>query len=106
MTRVPAALDPWIQILQVSKESWYATYNGKDLMVKMGKLVQKFEKPLFRDEFPEKMVKQISSPKSALNYHSNQTLVAESCVVFSPRAWKLDESHSICLLVGGTSPRA
>jgi hypothetical protein len=26
-----------------SKESWHAIYDGKDLMVKMGKLVQKFE---------------------------------------------------------------
>jgi hypothetical protein len=30
-----------------SKESWHAIYGSKDLMVKMGKLVQKSEKPLF-----------------------------------------------------------
>jgi hypothetical protein len=36
------------------KESWYAIYDGKDLMVKMGKLVQIFENFFFRDEFPEK----------------------------------------------------
>jgi hypothetical protein len=53
-------------------------------MVKMGKLVQKFEKSLFWDEFPEKMVKQITSPKSALNYRSNQTLVTKSRVVSNP----------------------
>jgi hypothetical protein len=75
-------------------------------MVKMGKLVQKFEKHFFRDEFPEKIVKQINSPKSALNYCSNQTFVAESCVVSNPRAWELDQSHRICLVVGGVSPRA
>jgi hypothetical protein len=67
-----------------SKESWHAIYDGKDLMVKMGKLVQKFEKSLFWDEFPEKMVKQITSPKSALNYRSNQTLVTKSRVVSNP----------------------
>jgi hypothetical protein len=61
-----------------SKESWHAIYDGKDLMVKMGKLVQKFENCFFQDEFPEKMVKQITSPKGALNYHSNQTLFRES----------------------------
>jgi hypothetical protein len=44
----------------------------------MGKLVQKFENCFFQDEFPEKMVKQITSPKGALNYHSNQTLFRES----------------------------
>jgi hypothetical protein len=32
-------------------------------MVKMGKLVQKFKNCTFRDEFPEKMVKRITSPK-------------------------------------------
>jgi hypothetical protein len=55
-------------------------------MVKMGKLVQEFENHSFREEFPEKMVKQITSPKkSALNYRSNQTFIAESLVVSSPR---------------------
>jgi hypothetical protein len=32
-------------------------------MVKIGKLVQKFKKPLFWDNIPEKIVKQITSPK-------------------------------------------
>jgi hypothetical protein len=36
------------------KESWHAIYDGNDLMVKIGKLVQKFENRFFRDEFPEK----------------------------------------------------
>jgi hypothetical protein len=30
-----------------SKESWHAIYEGKHLMVKMGKLVQKFKKCFF-----------------------------------------------------------
>jgi hypothetical protein len=47
-------------------------------MVKMGKLVHKFENRFFWNEFPKKMVKQIASPKSALNYRSNQTLFPES----------------------------
>jgi hypothetical protein len=51
MTRVPAAHDPWTQILKVlnkgSKESWHAIYDGKDLMVKMDKLVQKIENRFF-----------------------------------------------------------
>jgi hypothetical protein len=68
MTRVPAAPEPWIQILKVlnkgSKESWHAIYDGKDLMVKMGKLVQKFKNRFFRNEFPEKIVKHITSPKT------------------------------------------
>jgi hypothetical protein len=89
-----------------SKESWYAIYDGKGLMVKMGKLVQKFKNRSFRDEFPEKMVEQITSPKSAQNYRSNQTLIVGSCVVSSSRAWELNESHEICLVVGGTSPGA
>jgi hypothetical protein len=50
------------------------------------------------------MVKQINSPNSALNYHSNQTCVAESHVVPCTQAWELDESHRICLVVGGASP--
>jgi hypothetical protein len=58
------------------KESWHALYDGKDLMIKMGKLVQKSKKCFFRDKFPEEMVKKITSPTSALNYHSNQTLFA------------------------------
>jgi hypothetical protein len=29
------------------KESWHAIYDSNDLMVKMGKLVQKFEKLIF-----------------------------------------------------------
>jgi hypothetical protein len=57
-----------IQISKVwnkgSKESWHAIYAGKDLMVKMGKLVQKFEHHFFRMN-SLKMVKQITSPKSA-----------------------------------------
>jgi hypothetical protein len=36
------------------KESWHAIYDGKDLMVKMGKLVQKSENRFFGDNFPEK----------------------------------------------------
>jgi hypothetical protein len=32
-------------------------------MVKMGKLVQEFENRSFRDEFREKMVERITSPK-------------------------------------------
>jgi ribosomal protein L31 len=47
-----------------SKESWHAIYDGKDLMVKMGKLVQKFKNRFFRNEFPEKIVKHITSPKT------------------------------------------
>jgi hypothetical protein len=46
-------------------------------MVKMGKLVQKFKNIFFRDEFSEKMVKKITSPKSTLNHRSNQTLFPE-----------------------------
>jgi hypothetical protein len=72
----------------------------------MDKLVQKFEKTTFEDEFPEKMVKQITSPKSVLEYRSNQTFIAESHIVSSPRAWELDESHKIHLVVSGASPRA
>jgi hypothetical protein len=34
-----------------------------DLMVKMSKLVWKFEKPFFRDIVPKKIVKQIIFPK-------------------------------------------
>jgi hypothetical protein len=34
-----------------------------ELMVKIRKLVQKFENLFFWDEIPEKMVKQITSPK-------------------------------------------
>jgi hypothetical protein len=70
------------------KESWHAIYDDENLMVKMSKLVQKFENHFFRDEFPEKIVKQITSPKSALNYRSNETLFAESRVVSSPQAWR------------------
>jgi hypothetical protein len=55
----------------MSKESWHAIYDSNNLMVKMGKLVQKFENSFFRNEFPKKMVKQITSSKSILNYHSN-----------------------------------
>jgi hypothetical protein len=51
MTRVPAAPESWFQILKVlnkgSKESWHAIYDDKDLMVKMGKLVQKSENLLY-----------------------------------------------------------
>jgi hypothetical protein len=72
----------------------------------MGKLVQKFENRFFQDEFPEKMVKQITSPKSALNYRSNQTLFPECRIVPIPRAWELNELHEIHLVIGGTSPRA
>jgi hypothetical protein len=75
-------------------------------MVEMGKLVQEFENRSFWDEFPKKMVEQITSPKSTRNYHSNQILVAESYVVSSPQAWEQDELHNICLVVSGTSPRA
>jgi hypothetical protein len=50
-----------------SKESWHAIYIGKDLMVKMEKLVEKFENHSFRDELPKKMVEQITSSKSAQN---------------------------------------
>jgi hypothetical protein len=32
--------------------------------------------------------------------------IAESRVVSSPRAWELDESHRVCLVFGGASPRA
>jgi hypothetical protein len=89
-----------------SKESWHAIYDGKDLMVKMGKLVQKFENRFFRNEFPEKIVKHITSPKNILNYRSNQTLFAESCAAYSPRTWELDESHKLHLVVVGASPQA
>jgi hypothetical protein len=71
------------------KESWHAIYDGKDLMVKMGKLVLS-EKSFLRNEIPKKIVKQITSPKSALNYRSNQTFIAESRVVSSlsnPGTW-------------------
>jgi hypothetical protein len=36
-----------------------------ELMVKMGKLVQKFENLFFRNEIPKKMVKQIAFPKKS-----------------------------------------
>jgi hypothetical protein len=75
-------------------------------MVKMDKLVQKFENLFFRNKFLEKMVKQIISPKSALNYRSNQSLFAESHVISSPRAWELDESDKIHPVAGGASPQA
>jgi hypothetical protein len=72
MTRVPTTPEPWIQILKDfnkgSKESWHAIYDSKDLMVKMGKLVREFKNRSFRDEFHEKMVEQITSPKSIRNY--------------------------------------
>jgi hypothetical protein len=67
------------------KESWHAIYDGKDLMVKMVKLVQKFKNCFVQDEFPKKMVKQITSPKSVHNYRSNQTLFVENYVVSSPK---------------------
>jgi hypothetical protein len=57
---------------------WHAIYDGKDLMVKMGKLVQKFENRFFRNEFLEKMVEQITPPRSYLNYHSNQPFFLKS----------------------------
>jgi hypothetical protein len=76
------------------------------MMVKMGKLVQNFENRFFRNKFPEEIVKKITSPKRDLNYHSNQTLLLECRVASSPRAWELDESHEIHLVVGGTSLRA
>jgi hypothetical protein len=44
------------------KESWHAIYKNR----------------FFREEFSKKMVKQITSPKNALNYHSNQILFRES----------------------------
>jgi hypothetical protein len=74
-------------------------------MVKMAKLVQEFENRSFQDEFSEKMV-ELTSPKSAGNYRSNQTLVAESRAVSNPRAWELDVSQKTHLAVGGASPRA
>jgi hypothetical protein len=37
-----------------SKESWHAIYDGNNLMVKMGKLVQKFENRFFWNEFLKK----------------------------------------------------
>jgi hypothetical protein len=55
-------------------------------MVKMDKLVQKLKNRFFRDELPEKMVEQITSPESTLNYRSNQTLFAECHVASSIRA--------------------
>jgi hypothetical protein len=68
MTHVPVAPEPWIQILEIlnkrSKESCHAIYDNKDLMVQMGKLVQKFENRFFRNDFPEKMVKQINYQKT------------------------------------------
>jgi ribosomal protein L31 len=39
------------------KKSWHAIYDGNDLMVKMGKLVPKFENRYFRMNFLKKMVK-------------------------------------------------
>jgi hypothetical protein len=52
MTRVPQppSLEPKSPRFgkKRSKESWHAIYDGKDLMVKMGKLVQKFENRFFR----------------------------------------------------------
>jgi hypothetical protein len=33
--------------IKYPNESWHAICDGNDLMVKMDKLVQKFEKPLF-----------------------------------------------------------
>jgi hypothetical protein len=47
------------------------------MMVKMGKLVQKF-KNHFLGMNLKKIVKQITSSKNALNYRSNQPLFPES----------------------------
>jgi hypothetical protein len=98
-------LNPLKVLNKGSRKLWHAIYDGKDLMVKMGQIGLEIRKTLL-DEVPKKMVKQVTSPKSTISYHSNQTIVAESRVVSSPRAWELDESHSIGLVVGGTSPRA
>jgi hypothetical protein len=46
-------------------------------MVNMSKLVSKFKNLFFQDEFPEKMVKQITSPTNTQNYLSNQFLCPE-----------------------------
>jgi hypothetical protein len=89
-----------------SKESWHAIYDGKDLIGEDGQISLVNSKTSFFGKHSLKMVKQITSPENALNYHSNQTFIAESRVVSSPRAWELDESHSICLVVSGASPRA
>jgi hypothetical protein len=44
VSRSPRALNPNPKIWNKgSKELWHAIYAGKDLMVKMGKLDQKFE---------------------------------------------------------------
>jgi hypothetical protein len=48
---------------------------------------------------PEKMVEQITSPKSAWNYRSNQTLVAGSRVVSSLRHNRLNYSSSSALVI-------
>jgi hypothetical protein len=52
ITRVPQPLNlesksPRFWKKKRSKESWHAIYDGKDLMVKMGKLVQKFKNRFF-----------------------------------------------------------
>jgi hypothetical protein len=56
MTRLPPGPEPWIQILKVlnkgSEESWHAIYDIQDLMVKMSKLVQKFENRFFSKLLP------------------------------------------------------
>jgi hypothetical protein len=86
VSRSPRALDPNPQGLNKgSEESWH---DGKDLMVKMGKSVQIFKNLFFRDEFSEKIVKQITSPKSALNYRLNQpcSLSAMSYPAPEPRS--------------------
>jgi hypothetical protein len=49
MFRSPRALNPNPQGLEKkgSKESWHVIYDGKDLMVQMSKLAQKFENRFF-----------------------------------------------------------
>jgi hypothetical protein len=50
-------------------------------MVKVGKLVQKFENLFFRDCIPEKMVKQIIFLKKIQNYRSKQISSGDHCEV-------------------------
>jgi hypothetical protein len=69
MTRVPQPLSPESKYSRFwkkgSKESWHAIYDGKYLISKMDKLVQKFENRFFWNEFPKLPLK--SNPFPSVN---------------------------------------
>jgi hypothetical protein len=52
-------------------------YDSEDFMETWANWCSKFENLSFRDEFPEKMVKQITFPTNTQKYLSNQSLCPE-----------------------------